>query len=144
MKLVKHTFKESDGHLEIVGDELKEVAKFIELHFSLPMSALGLFEEEYGKPLVDVIINNTRGNKTKGEELDSIEFSRALACSMYIKIEDGKVTNDESSKEEFKNMNLYKSIASDLALRIALVNCAIDCLNDDETPSTKGNNKSKK
>lgn len=144
MKLVKHKFKESNGKLEIVNDELQEISKEIELYFSLPMSALGLFEEEYGKPLVDVIINNTRGNKTKGEELDSIDFSRALACSMYIKVENGEVSNDNASKEEFKNMHLYQSVASDLPLRIKLVNCAIDCLNDDETPATSGGKKSKK
>lgn len=143
MKLVKHTFKESEGTLEIIDDEVIEKKKETTLCFSLPMSALGLFEEEYGKPLVDVIINNTRG-RTKGDELDSIEFSRALASSMYLKIENGKVTNDDASKEEFKNMELFKSVASDLPLRIALVNCAIECLNDENTPATKGGSKSKK
>ena len=142
MKLVKHTFKQSEGKLEIINDELVEKKKEITLYFSLPMSALGLFEEEYGKPLVDVIINNTRG-KNKGDELDSLDFSRALACSMYLKFSNGNVTNDNASKEEFKNMELFKSVASDLPLRIALVNCAIDCLNDDDTPATKGGSKSK-
>lgn len=143
MKLVKHTFKEQ-GKLEIIDDELITKQNEFELYFSLPMSALGLFEEEYGKPLVDVIIKNTAGSKIKGEELDSIEFSRAIACSMYIKVENGVVSNDEASKEEFKNMDIYKSIASDLPLRVKLVNCAIECLNDDATSSTKGDTKKSK
>lgn len=144
MKLVKHTFKKQ-GQLRIEGDELKTTTEVFDLYFSLPISALGLFEEEYGKPLVDIIIKNTNNKGvTNGEELDSIEFSRALACSMYLKVVDGTVYNNEETKEEFKNMEIYKTIASDLPLRIELVRNAINCINDINSSSTKDKSKKSK
>lgn len=144
MKLVKHTFKKQ-GQLRIEGDELKTTTEVFDLYFSLPISALGLFEEEYGKPLVDIIIKNTNNKGvTNGEELDSIEFSRALACSMYLKVVDGTVYNNEETKEEFKNMEIYKTIASDLPLRVELVRNAINCINDINSSSTKDKSKKSK
>lgn len=142
MKIVKHNFEIQKG-LEINGDEIVENSEIVELSFSLPLSALGLFEEEYGKPLVDLIVASLN-SKDDNSTFNQVDFTRALACCMYLKIDSGKVINDQTSKEEFKNMDIYKSVASDLVLRTKLVQCAIDCINDNMSKTQNASGKPKK
>ena len=114
--------------------------------FALTLKALGMFEEEYGKPLMNVVFGGS-GNDIDDQntELGSPEFIRALACSTYIKIDNNQVYQNEATRDEFKNLEIYQSCANDLMFIGELVKAATKAivekvknnLNEEGTPKRK-------
>lgn len=139
MKIVKHTF--IDEEMKVENDEIITEEHETEMCFSLPLSALGLFEEEYGKPLTDIIIEVISNENST--ELDQIKFSRALASCMYLKVDNYTIVNNETTKDEFKNSKFYNSVASDIILRNKLIECVIECINDKAAKNNKNNDNPK-
>ena len=124
MKTLKYTFyKENIGVKE--GELVELDPTTYECQFAVTMKSLELFEDEYGKPLINVIFGNQVNGVVSGDETQSGAFVRALACASYIKIENNEVLQNEATKDEFKNLEIYNSVSSDLGFAAQLLGLAI-------------------
>ena len=121
MKIFRYKFYKDN--LTVLNGEVVEADPTVyEMTFSLTMKALELFEEEYGTPVINVLLRENNG------EAETIEFIRALACSTYLKIDNNQIIQNEASMQEFKESEVYKSCASDAPFKVQLVNMAIECI----------------
>lgn len=138
MKVLKYTFE--NEQLGIVDGEIVTLdPELIECHFSLTLKATGLFEEEYGKPIINVLFKPDRS-----DEMSTGRFIRALASSMYFEVDNGKIIQNEITKEHFQNLPIYQAVANDLVFVGQITDCAMQCIDDQVTKSTKNNNLSDK
>lgn len=137
MKILKYTFYKDN--LTVIDGEIVEADPTpYTLNFSLTMKGLELFEEEYGTPIINILL------KEYAYEAESIEFLRALACSTYLKIDNNQVIQNEATVQEFKDMEeIYKSCASDAVFKVQLVSMAIECI-EERAKKVKENNNPKK
>lgn len=133
MEILKHTFE--IPKLGVVNGDIVELdPERVTCSFALTIKALELFEEEYGEPIINVLFGNNNGEVTTGR------FVRALACSMYLKIADGQILQNEATKEEFQNLEIYQSVASDLTFTANLVTTAVKSI-EEKTKKDSANNK---
>lgn len=134
MKVLKYTFE--NEQLGIVDGEIVTLdPELIPCHFSLTLKAAGLFEEEYGKPIINVLFKTD-----SSDEMSMGRFIRALASSMYFEIENGKIVQNEITKEHFQDLPIYGAVASDLYFVGQIIDCAMQCIDDQTTKSAKNNN----
>lgn len=140
MKIFNYTFFKDN--LAVIDGEIVETDPTeYNMSFSLTMKGLELFEDEYETPIVNVLLRDN------SFETESIDFIRAVACSTYLKIEDGKVVQNEATLKEFKEdfADIYKSCASDAAFKVQLIAMCIECIEDRSKKATKnGSNKKPK
>lgn len=154
MKTFKHTFE--DAQLVLIDGEVKEVdpAKY-EANFSLTTASLLMFEEEYGQPLMSAMTSLIPSSALKnGENTDfttdevlkflNTRFIRALACSTYLKIENGKIFNNASSKKEFKESPMNELCLTDFDFIQNLMSLATSCFYNGSAKATSGNQPKKK
>ena len=153
MKTFKHTFE--DSQLVLIDGEVQEVdpVKY-EATFSLTTASLLMFEEEYGQPLMSAMTTLIPASALKGNEdtdftTDEIlkflntRFIRALACSTYLKIDNGKIYNNLTSKNEFKESPMNELCLTDFDFIQNIMSLATQCLysgnakNTSNTPSKK-------
>lgn len=144
LKLFKHTFYIDQFAIkegEIVTLDPKEET----YTFSLTLEGMGMFEEEYGEPVYDVLFRNINNEDLAIDgEISSRDFIRALACSSYLKIENNQVFNNDATKEEFKALPIYRSVSSDLTFVRELVAMAFACATEDRKKKSKNNGKKEK
>lgn len=140
MKILKHTFVEE--RFGLVDGEVVELDPVeTTLHFSLTLNAMGMFEEEYGESVIEVLLRNIgQDGQATGDEITSRAFVMALACSTFLKIENNEVFNNNATKEEFKTLPFYKSVASDIQFVSELIKMSFDCIMDRKV---KGESKGK-
>lgn len=153
MKTFKHTFE--DSQLVLIDGEVKEVdpVKY-EATFSLTTASLLMFEEEYGQPLMTAMtsmipqsaLNSTEEDFTRDEILGFLntKFIRALRCSTYLKIENGKIFNNEASKKEFKESPMNELCLTDFDFIQNIMSLATTCLYNEKTQKVKNGVPSKK
>lgn len=153
MKTFKHTFE--DSQLVLIDGEVKEVdpVKY-EATFSLTTASLLMFEEEYGQPLMTAMtsmipqsaLKNTEEDFTRDEILGFLntKFIRALRCSTYLKIENGKIFNNEASKKEFKESPMNELCLTDFDFIQNIMSLATTCLYNEKTQKVKNGVPSKK
>ena len=133
MKVLKYTFE--NEQLGVVDGEIVTLdPELITCHFSLTVKATALFEEEYGKPLINVLFK-----ADKGDDMNTGRFYRALASSMYFEVQNGKIVQNEITKEHFQDMEIYPAIANDLVFVSQLTDCAMQCIDDQVKKATKNN-----
>ena len=121
--------------LGVVDGEIVELdPERIECMFSLTNKALELFEEEFGKPIINVLFGKYGDDYTQNGQ-----FIRALACSCYLKLEDNSIRQNQATKEAFKKLEIYPTLASDLQFVTELVSMAIECI-EEKTKKTVENN----
>lgn len=150
MKILKHSFKIEE--LIAKGDDIVTEEYQQTCHFSLMHKGFGLFQSEYKQPLLtalftkikdigidstikpteeDVSANVTKMNDADLENIIKLvdeTFIKALACSSYCKIENGKVINNEVTQLEFKESRIYESISLDFEFIIELIKMVIDSI----------------
>ena len=154
MKTFKHTFE--DAQLVLIDGEVQEVdpARY-EATFSLTTASLLMFEEEYGQPLMSAMTSLIPSSALKNSEntdftTDEIlkflntRFIRALACSTYLKIENGKIFNNESSKREFKESPMNELCLTDFDFIQNIMSLATSCFYSGSVKSTSNNQPKKK
>lgn len=135
MKVLKYTFE--NRKLGVIDGDIVELdPEYITCHFSLTLKATELFEEEYGKPVINVLF---RGDKN--DDISTGRFIRALASSMYLEVNNGQILQNEVTQEHFQDLEIYKSIASDLIFVSELTDCAMLCIDEQIKNSTKNNKK---
>lgn len=136
MQILKHKFE-----VENIGIKDGEIVALdptiIDCNFSLTIKALELFEEEYGKPIINALFGKNR------EESTSSDFVKALACSSYFIIENNQIIQNQATKESFKNLEIYKTLGSDLSFTTEIVSMALKCV-EEETNKNVENNKAPK
>lgn len=149
---MKHTFYETG--LTLIDGELVETdPKEVEYNFSLKMSGLKLFEQEYGKPLIKVITKLSQEIGSAGETFSQAELLgivsnfdekaiKALACASYIKIANNQLINNESTVEEFKESFAYGILMNDIEFVLDLITMAIN-QTFEKKKSNAGNGKAK-
>lgn len=154
MKTFKHTFE--DSQLVLIDGEVQEVDPVrYEATFSLTTASLLMFEEEYGQPLMSAMTTLIPQSALKGEEgtdftTDEIlnflntRFIRALACSTYLKIENGKIFNNESSKREFKESPMNELCLTDFDFVQNIMTLATNCLYSGNAKTSSSNQPKKK
>lgn len=132
MEILKHTFE-----IERYGVQDGEVVdldpEMITCRFSLTIKAMELFEEEYGKPVISVLFGGKDGEAT------STAFIKALACACYFVIDGSNIKQNQATKEQFKNLEIYESVSSDLAFTSELVGLAVKCIENRVKKSQKNN-----
>ncbi len=137
MKTFKHTFE--DAQLVLIDGEVQEVDPVrYEATFSLTTASLLMFEEEYGKPLITAMTALIPSSALKEDDVDftkdeilgflNPDFIRALACSSYLKIENGKIFNNEASKKEFKDSPMNELCLTDFDFVQNIMSLATQCL----------------
>ena len=153
MKTFKHTFE--DSQLVLIDGEVKEVdpVKY-EATFSLTTASLLMFEEEYGQPLMTAMTSMIPASALKSTDVDftrdeilgflNTKFIRALRCSSYLKIENGKIFNNEASKKEFKESPMNELCLTDFDFIQNIMSLAITCLYNEKTQKVKNGVPSKK
>lgn len=154
MKTFKHTFE--DAQLVLIDGEVQEVdpVKY-EATFSLTTASLLMFEEEYGQPLMTAMTSMIPSSAFKGNEntdftTDEIlgflntKFIRALAAATYLKIENGKIFNNEVSKKEFKESPMNELCLTDFDFVQNIMSLATRCLYSDKTQKVKNGASPKK
>ena len=114
-----------------------------------------MFEEEYGQPLMSAMTSLIPSSALKnGENTDfttdevlkflNTRFIRALACSTYLKIENGKIFNNESSKKEFKESPMNELCLTDFDFIQNLMSLATSCFYSGSVKATPNNQPKKK
>lgn len=133
MQILKHKFE-----VENIGIKDGEIVALdptvIECNFSLTIKALELFEEEYGKPVINALFGKDR------DETTSSAFVKALACSSYFVIEGNQIIQNQATKESFKNLEIYNTLGSDLSFTTEIVSMALKCV-EETTKKNVENNK---
>lgn len=129
MKTLKHTFYKDNIGLKD-GEVVELDPTKYECQFAVTTKSLELFEDEYGKPLINVIFGNQVDGVVSGEETQSGKFVRALACASYLKIENNEVYQSEATRDEFKSLDIYKSCSSDMGFVVQLLGMAIANIQD--------------
>ena len=153
MKTFKHTFEESQ--LVVIDGEIQEADPIkYEATFSLTTAALLMFEEEYGQPLMTAMTDMIPASALKSTDVDftrdeilgflNTKFIRALRCSSYLKIENGKIFNNEASKKEFKESPMNELCLTDFDFIQNIMSLAITCLYNEKTQKVKNGVPSKK
>lgn len=153
MKTFKHTFEESQ--LVVIDGEIQEADPIkYEATFSLTTAALLMFEEEYGQPLMTAMTDMIPASALKSTDVDftrdeilgflNTRFIRALRCSSYLKIENGKIFNNEASKKEFKESPMNELCLTDFDFIQNIMSLAITCLYNEKTQKVKNGVPSKK
>ena len=133
MKILKYVFE--NERLGVVDGEVVTLdPELITCYFSLTVKATSLFEEEYGKPLINVLFK-----ADKDEDISTGRFYRALASCMYLEVDNGKVLQNEITKEHFQDLEIYPAISNDLVFVSQLTDCAMQCIDDQVKKSTKNN-----
>lgn len=154
MKTFKHTFE--DAQLVLIDGEVQEVdpVKY-EATFSLTTASLLMFEEEYGQPLMTAMTSmipasalkeTSNTDFTTDEVLGFLntKFIRALAAATYLKIENGKIFNNEVSKKEFKESPMNELCLTDFDFIQNIMSLATRCLYNEKTQKVKNGVPSKK
>lgn len=153
MKTFKHTFEESQ--LVVIDGEIQEADPIkYEATFSLTTAALLMFEEEYGQPLMTAMTDMIPASALKSTDVDftrdeilgflNTRFIRALRCSSYLKIDNGKIFNNEASKKEFKESPMNELCLTDFEFIQNIMSLAITCLYNEKTQKVKNGVPSKK
>lgn len=145
----KDTFAVIDGEL-IIGDPIEITA-----YFTMRMNGMGLFEKEYGKPLLKVMgdllskmdsetINEVKEYHETGEGLDGDKIEklitmsdglldgklvRALASVSYVKLDSGIPLNTIATVQEFKESDMYDLCMSDFEFIGDLLSMTVECIN---------------
>lgn len=150
MKILKHSFEIED--LIVKGDDIVTEKYQQTCYFSLMHKGFGLFQNEYKQPLLTALFTKIKGigvdsvstskeedindkvAKMTDEDFENIikfvdeTFIKALACSSYCKIENGKVINNEITQLEFKESRVYESISLDFDFIIEIIKMVIDSI----------------
>lgn len=144
MRVFKHNFEEPN--IALVNGELIETDPTIHAaYFSLTTKSLELFEETYGQPLLAAIVKLMP--KSKGEDTSTMidtKLVRTLAACCYMKIDNGKVYVNESSREAFLNSPLNELCLTDIDFVNEIMSLAMDCLYQDKKIDKKGQRDKKK
>lgn len=137
MKILKYTFIEDK--FGVVDGEVVELDPIeTTLRFSLTLNAMGMFEEEYGESVIEVLLRNIGENgQAVGDEITSRTFVMALASATYLKVENNEVYNNNATKDEFKTLPFYKSVASDIQFVSELIKMSFDCIMDRKAKGEK-------
>lgn len=133
MQFLKYKFYTEE--LVYENGEIKELdQEGQEFYFTLTLKSMELFEQEYHKPLISILLQDNNS-----DEVNSYEFIKALACSTYLKIEDYKILQNEFTQEEFKSFDVYKLCAGDMGFTAQVVGMAIQCIEDRAARASKNN-----
>lgn len=128
MKIIKHKFV--IPQLAIVNDELVETDPKEETYtFTLLHGGIGVFEENYGKSLLSVLMSMNRDNDDERIErlIGDNTFILELASASYVKIENGKFENNRATSEEFKQKEVVEHLY-DVAFITKLLQMASECI----------------
>lgn len=134
MEILRHTF-EIERYGVQDGEVIDLDSELITCHFALTIKALELFEEEYGKPVITVLFGG------KQEETASSTFIKALACATYFTLEGNSFKQNQATKEAFKNLEIYSTLADDLAFTTELVGMAVKSIEARTKKAMKNNGK---
>ena len=138
MKILKYTFKVQD--IDVRGDDLQASDEYdCTMHFSLLHKGHELFEKDYGKSVLSVLMNKFKDGVKEEDvanELLGDRFVRCLAAASYLKVVDGKVQNDAITQQEFKESRVNNIVDSDIEFVMQLISMTIDSL-----PISKGKGK---
>lgn len=167
-EILKYTFTKDT--IEVVEGELVlGEPKEITAYFTLKIRGMGLFELEYGKPLLNVITSllgkmdenslkeisnySENGKGLSEANVDALieisdglldaKFVRALASASYTKIDQGIPLNTEGTLTEFKQSELYDLCLSDYEFIGDLIGMAVACLNDKKKKKSQNNTRRK-
>lgn len=136
MEILKHTFEVTK--LGVIDGEIVELdPEKITCHFALTLKALEMFEDEYGEPIINVLFASNNSDLASGR------FVRALSCSMYLKVVDGQIMQNEATKEEFQNLAIYQSVGSDLTFATLLVSSAVKAVEEKAKKDAENNKRVK-
>lgn len=147
MKTFKHIFEEDQ--LVIIDGEILDADPIkYNATFSLTTASLLMFEEAYGQPLITAMTQLMPSNIiTDKEKMDfskddilgllNAKFIRALASACYLKIENGKIYNNNATQTEFKESPMNELCLIDIEFIQKIMGLATRCLSDERNKQNK-------
>lgn len=145
-KVIEHTFEVEtlelkNGHIETVKKEEKHL-------FSLVGAGFRLFEQEYGSPLFNTIMNKmgnidinqfkeiktvTSDQLSMMNDLLDVKFLSAVACASYLVIEDNEIIHNDLTATQFKETKAYQQMSNDYNFIVKLLDMIVNAMPKDKS-----------
>lgn len=130
MKIFKYDFApekivldKNTGEPEVLRGKTRK------MFFTMNHTAHRIFEELYGEPVLTVLTSeDIKGNNKKNymKLMTNEKFILSLAGASYLKVDGGKVINNEYTADEFIEIDGIKNIANDFDFVTGLIDMVFD------------------
>ena len=121
MKVIKKNVEVES--IELVNGEPTVIANPVTLYFAMNLKAQRIIEQETKTPLMK-FLNFTDKEKATEKLFDS-DSMLSIASACWLKVENGKIEQNEVTAQEFKDSN-YAELIGDLDFKISLYTMIAD------------------
>lgn len=140
MKFFKHTFRIVEGY-RLEGEELVENVFTDTCYFALDNAGQRIFEEEYGKGMIQAL----QENKAEEDALNP-KLIRALATATYKDLD--SLSNADKNAVKFKESPIYMACVTDVDFVTQLITMVVEALfgtqeDQKNLPKSKGGSSKK-